>query len=471
MQRYVQNRVLAFVKMLLVLTDAVCLNIIFLLGLHLVTTYGLVDAQEIMSTNFSSLWTLFNLIAIVSALYQRLYTDNTIEFLESVFRQTFRTAITFLVVFSSCTFLGHPFAGIGYYLATVTVLILIYSAGSRFCLTYVYTVLPKRFNWNKRVALIGHYDYLAPVADTFSKGHAFFSVNTIDYRDKDALASKEEKLKRFTHYFKEVSKAGIHDVFIVSSPDISDCSQELIMAADHQCVQLNFVPAMTASIQYGVREQALTMELPVLKSHEEPMSSMENRVKKRLIDLAISMTVMVFILSWLVPIIGIIIKIQSPGPIFFKQPRSGRNNTTFGCYKFRSMVVNKDANAKQASKDDNRITPIGKFLRKTNLDEFPQFINVFLGQMSVVGPRPHMLSHTEHYSQLIQHYMVRHFVKPGITGWAQANGYRGETKAPELMAKRVEYDLEYMSNWSAMLDFKIVCMTALNMIRGEKNAF
>ncbi len=471
MQRYVQNRVLAFVKMLLVLTDAVCLNIVFFLGFHLVTYYGFVDAEEIRSTNLSSLWTLFNLIAVVSALYLRLYTDKTIEFLESVFRQTFRTTLTFLAVFSFCTFLGHPFVGIGYYLITVAVLTFLYSAGSRFCLTYVYTVLPKRFNWNKRIALIGHYDYLAPVADTFSKGNAFFSVNTIDYRDKDALASKEEKLKRFKHYFEVVSQAGIHDVFIVSSPDISDCSQELILAADHQCVQLNFVPAMTASIKYGTRDQALTVELPILKSHEEPMSSMENRVKKRMIDLAISILVMVFILSWLVPIIGLIIKIQSPGPIFFKQPRSGRNNTTFGCYKFRSMVVNKDSDRKQASKGDNRITPIGKFLRKTNLDEFPQFINVFLGQMSVIGPRPHMLSHTEHYSQLIQHYMVRHFVKPGITGWAQANGYRGETNTPELMAKRVEHDLEYMSNWSAMLDFKIVCMTVLNMVRGEKNAY
>lgn len=135
------------------------------------------------------------------------------------------------------------------------------------------------------------------------------------------------------------------------------------------------------------------------------------------------------------------------------------------------MVVNSESNKAQASKDDKRITPIGRFLRKTNLDEFPQFINVFKGQMTIVGPRPHMLSHTEHYSKLIQHYMLRHFVKPGITGWAQVNGYRGETRESDLMAKRVEYDLEYISNWTVMLDFKIIFMTAWNMLRGEKNAY
>jgi len=215
----------------------------------------------------------------------------------------------------------------------------------------------------------------------------------------------------------------------------------------------------------------LGASLPIIRSHEDSLSNIENRLKKRIVDIIISGLVIVFILSWMVPLIGLLIKIQSPGPIFFKQPRSGRNNETFNCLKFRSMVVNSESNKAQASKDDKRITPIGRFLRKTNLDEFPQFINVFKGQMTIVGPRPHMLSHTEHYSKLIQHYMLRHFVKPGITGWAQVNGYRGETRESDLMAKRVEYDLEYISNWTVMLDFKIIFMTAWNMLRGEKNAY
>lgn len=472
MHRYVQNRVLVYLKILLVLTDAVCLNIIFVIAFFGITATDLVNAQEVISSNYYSLWMMFNLVAIVSSMYFRLYDNNTIERLEHVFRQTFRTLLTLLIVFSGCVLIGHHFTGVWYFLAAIILLMSLYVGLSRFAVTYVYTVLPKRFRWSKNVALIGHNDYLAAVEGSFGQNHAFYHVNTIKYYDEVERRSKEEKVAQFRRYFEEVSKLGIHDVFLVSTPDINTYSKELIMEADHQCVQLNFVPAVTATISYGnAKNGALSVELPVIRSHEESLSTMENRIKKRIVDVFISGLVIVFILSWLVPIIGLIIKIQSPGPIFFKQPRSGRNNQTFGCYKFRSMVVNKDSDKAQATKEDKRITPIGKFLRKTNLDEFPQFINVFLGQMSVIGPRPHMLSHTEHYSKLIQHYMVRHFVKPGITGWAQVNGYRGETKDPGLMAKRVEYDLEYMNNWSAMLDFKIICMTVLNMLRGEKNAY
>lgn len=472
MHRYVQNRVLVYLKMLLVLTDTLCLNLIFVGAFFAVTTFGLVNAQEIISSNYYSLWMMFNLVALVSSLYFRLYENSTIERLEYVFRQTFRTLLTLLVAFSVCVLIGHHFTGVWYFLAAIVVLVSLYVGLSRFALTYVYTVLPKRFRWSKNVALIGHNDYLAAVEGSFAINHAFYHVNTIKYYDEVEQRSKEEKVAQFRRYFEEVSKLGIHDVFLVSTPDINTYSKELIMAANHQCVQLNFVPAVTATLSYGsTKSDAVRLDLPVIRSHEDSLSTMENRIKKRMVDLFISGLVLVFVLSWLVPIIGLIIKLQSPGPIFFKQPRSGRNNQTFGCYKFRSMVVNKDSDKAQATKDDKRITPIGKFLRRTNLDEFPQFINVFLGQMSVVGPRPHMLSHTEHYSKLIQHYMVRHFVKPGITGWAQVNGYRGETKDPKLMAKRVEHDLEYMSNWSSMLDFKIIFMTALNMIRGEKNAY
>ena len=471
MHRYVQNRVLACLKMLLILTDVVCLNIAFMIAFSFVTSNGVVDAQAVISTNFYSLWITFNLVCVVSALYLKLYTDSTIERLENVFRATFRTTLLMLFMFPLCTLIGHQFKGVWYFFGVVIALSLLYVGISRVVLTYFYTVLPKRFGWSKQIALIGNGDYVEGVMGAFAQDHAFYHINTIAYKDHATGTSKEEKIAQFKRYFEEVANLGIHDVFLVSSPDISDCSQELIMAADHQCVHLNFV-STNSLLPYGaLSEEPVLMKLPVIRSHEESMSTMENRIKKRIVDLFISTLVIVFILSWLIPVIGLIIKIQSPGPIFFRQPRSGRNNQSFACLKFRSMVVNTDANEKQAVRGDKRITPIGKFLRKTNLDEFPQFINVFLGQMSVVGPRPHMIAHTEHYSQLIQHYMVRQFVKPGITGWAQVNGCRGETKDPGAMAKRVEYDLEYMGNWSAMLDFKIVCMTVLNMLKGEKNAY
>lgn len=183
-----------------------------------------------------------------------------------------------------------------------------------------------------------------------------------------------------------------------------------------------------------------------------------------------SLLIVAFILSWLYPLIGMLIKLESRGPILFKQQRTGRDNKPFWCYKFRSMRVNNESDDRQATRGDRRITRIGAFLRRTSLDELPQFLNVLQGHMSVVGPRPHMLKHTEQYSAIIDHYMTRQFLKPGITGWAQINGYRGETTDPRLMERRVAHDIWYLENWTAMLDVRIVFMTAINVITGEENA-
>jgi putative colanic acid biosynthesis UDP-glucose lipid carrier transferase len=189
-----------------------------------------------------------------------------------------------------------------------------------------------------------------------------------------------------------------------------------------------------------------------------------------MLDVVFSSLVILFVISWLFPILAILIKLSSKGPVFFLQERTGINNRTFKCLKFRSMRMSQDANSKQATRGDSRITRIGQILRKTNLDEFPQFFNVFLGQMSIVGPRPHMLKHTDQYSELIDYYRVRHYVKPGITGWAQVNGYRGETNELWKMEKRVEYDMNYLENWTFWWDLRIIFLT----VAGRKvhmNAF
>ena len=472
MHKYVQNPVLILIKMLLGLTDALCINLLFLIVSVAGIKLGLVIEKEIISSNFYSLWLTFNLVAIISSLYFRLYESQVIEKLELVFRQTNLSLLTMFCVFATCVLIGYHFKGVLYFLGGIFISLIFYAIFSRFLLTYVYTVFPRRFGWSKNVTIIGHNDYIGAIEGSLGHYHAFYKINTIKYKREDELKSKEEKLAQFREYFEEVSNLGIHDVFIISSPDINSYSKDLIAEANNHCVQINFVsPAITDQYHRKTKGNILGASLPIIRSHEDSLSNIENRLKKRIVDIIISGLVIVFILSWMVPLIGLLIKIQSPGPIFFKQPRSGRNNETFNCLKFRSMVVNSESNKAQASKDDKRITPIGRFLRKTNLDEFPQFINVFKGQMTIVGPRPHMLSHTEHYSKLIQHYMLRHFVKPGITGWAQVNGYRGETRESDLMAKRVEYDLEYISNWTVMLDFKIIFMTAWNMLRGEKNAY
>lgn len=211
--------------------------------------------------------------------------------------------------------------------------------------------------------------------------------------------------------------------------------------------------------------------VPYLSLRCEPLTRMGNRALKRGFDIVFSLV----FLCTLFPIIYIVVaalsKCTMPGPVFFRQKRNGLKDREFYCYKFRSMKVNGEADVAQATKKDSRITRWGHILRKTNLDETPQFINVLLGDMSVVGPRPHMLKHTEEYSRLINKYMVRHFVKPGITGWSQVTGFRGETRKLSDMENRIKNDIWYIEHWSFGLDLYIIYKTVANIIRGEKNAY
>ena len=208
--------------------------------------------------------------------------------------------------------------------------------------------------------------------------------------------------------------------------------------------------------------------VPVSKLRNEPLDNLWSRMAKRAFDIVFSLCVIVFVFSWLFPILAIAVKLSSKGPVFFKQTRLGEGKKKFGCYKFRSMRMNKEADMKQATKNDPRVTKVGSFLRKSNLDEMPQFFNVLMGQMSVVGPRPHPLRLNDQFRDIIDKYMVRHFVRPGITGWAQVNGFSGETRTPELMEKRVDLDVWYLENWSFMLDLKIIAKTVTNMVGGKE---
>ena len=211
--------------------------------------------------------------------------------------------------------------------------------------------------------------------------------------------------------------------------------------------------------------------MPILNLRYEPLSKMENRILKRIFDVVFSSLFLVTVFPFIYLIVGSIIKLTSPGPVFFKQMRTGLNGVDFVCYKFRSMKVNDEADSKQATADDPRKTRFGNFLRRSNIDELPQFINVLKGDMSLVGPRPHMLAHTETYARLIDKYMVRHFIKPGVTGWAQTHGFRGETRELSQMEGRVKADIWYMEHWTLLLDLYIIYKTVENVIIGEKNAY
>ena len=212
---------------------------------------------------------------------------------------------------------------------------------------------------------------------------------------------------------------------------------------------------------------SLMEDIPVIARREEPLRNDTNKLIKRTFDIIFSALVLILVFPWVFIWSAIMIKIQSPGPIFFLQERSGLDGKIFKCIKFRSMAVNDDADNVQATKDDPRKFPFGDFMRKANIDELPQFINVFIGDMSVVGPRPHMLKHTTEYSRLINHFMVRHFAKPGITGLAQVTGFRGETRYIDQMEGRVKKDIEYIENWTFLLDLKIILKTITNMFGKE----
>ncbi|MBA3985027.1 MAG: undecaprenyl-phosphate glucose phosphotransferase [Flavobacteriales bacterium] len=211
--------------------------------------------------------------------------------------------------------------------------------------------------------------------------------------------------------------------------------------------------------------------LPILSLRKIPIQEPFNQFIKRVFDIIISLVVIVGVLSWMTPILAILIKLDSNGPVFFKQKRNGLDYQEFFCYKFRSMKPNPVADLYQVTKGDERITKVGKFIRKTSIDELPQFINVLTGDMSVVGPRPHMVSHTHMYAERIDKFMVRHFIKPGITGLAQVSGFRGEVETDEDIINRVRFDIFYLENWSLLLDLKIVFQTVFNAVKGEKKAY
>ena len=211
--------------------------------------------------------------------------------------------------------------------------------------------------------------------------------------------------------------------------------------------------------------------VPVLSIRQEPLELLENRIIKRAFDIVCSGLFLCTVFPFVYLFFGIAIKLSSRGPVFFKQKRSGEDGREFWCYKFRSMRVNAQSDTLQATENDPRKTRIGEIMRKTSIDELPQFINVLKGDMSIVGPRPHMLKHTEEYSSLINKFMVRHFVKPGITGWAQVTGYRGETKELWQMEGRVQRDIWYIEHWTFLLDLYIMYKTVYNAVRGEKEAY
>ncbi len=317
---------------------------------------------------------------------------------------------------------------------------------------------------NKNYVLIGRNAVSADIRKYYLS-NPDLGYRFIGYLDLDKSG------KALVQHIKEFGKTNeIHEVFCCSAELTNEALKPLIDFGLDSLIKVRVVVNTEATYQQTIQldryDQELKQNISVVALDESG-----NRIVKRLFDIVFSTAFILLVMSWLLPIIAIVIKLDSKGSVFFVQSRSGRFNKPFNCFKFRTMKVNVEANTKQATKDDPRITKLGAFLRRTSIDELPQFFNVFIGTMSLIGPRPHMLRHTEEYSKLIGNFMARHYVKPGITGLAQCLGYRGEIKDVVDMENRVRMDRYYIENWSFWLDIKIIFLTVVSLIRGSDKAY
>jgi len=331
----------------------------------------------------------------------------------------------------------------------------------------------RRRGYNYRtILLIGYNDNLQNLIDKvyLNPNYGFKVAGVFSNKEPNKLSSNYY-LGVLNEVFEYLNGHHVDELIVSVDASESEFITKLMRYADNNMIRVRIIPQFSEYLYQNFSIDYVE-NIPILQMRREPLQSLTNRVLKRAFDLVFSLGVTLFLFSWLFPILAMIIKLTSRGPVFFKQERTGKDGASFQCYKFRSMTVNKNSDQLQATKNDKRITPFGAFMRKTSIDELPQIFNVLKSEMSLVGPRPHMLKHTDEYRLSVDKFMVRHFAKPGVTGWAQINGFRGETKRVKDMENRAQADIWYIENWSFLLDLKIVLSTAFHMFyKLDENAY
>ena len=415
----------------------------------------------VIKTEFNNYQLFISFVWVVTAL--------NIGFYE-VYRFTKGVEVLEKIVKQYCIFIVLNFAYLGFFLKQfdpsqmlkfVTIAILVVT----FCKLFVYYFLKKYrviYGGNyRKVIVIGKLKNVKQLLNFFNDNpnYGYKLIKTFDFKTDSISECLDFAVNN-----------GIDEIYGALT-DLNDTQKNhLVDFSDNNLKVLKFLPDSTE-----ILSQNLIVDyygyIPIISLRRIPLDDPFNQMVKRGFDILFSLTIIIFLLSWLMPLLAFLIQTESSGPLFFKQKRNGLNYKEFNCYKFRSMRLNEIADLEQVSKNDIRITKIGRFIRKTSIDELPQFFNVLLGDMSVVGPRPHMVSHTEMYAKSIDKFMVRHFIKPGITGLAQTNGYRGEVETNDDITNRVKYDIFYVENWSLLIDVKIVISTIVNIIRGDDKAY
>lgn len=392
---------------------------------------------------------------------------------EQIAMRVTKTCVIMFLFVAFLTLLFHPYSKFPrWFFVSSAAIIAILLFINRFCI-FKYLKFTRMNKHNqKSVVLIGNNTSMYKLYDILTTPiYGYDIVATFFDGECTHEGMKSHRAGGMGDIYKWISdRADVDEVYAYIPKDQNDHINMISKFCDNHLMRFFYLPDI--NVFKGNMAFSLIETIPVVARREEPLRNPANRIIKRTFDIIFSTFVLIFIFPWIFIFVAIMIKWKSPGPIFFCQERTGLDGKVFKCIKFRSMKVNKDADMVQATKDDPRKFPFGNFIRRTNIDEMPQFINVLKGEMSVVGPRPHMLKHTEDYSKLINSFMVRHFAKPGITGLAQVTGFRGETRYLEQMEGRIKKDIEYIENWTFLLDIKIIVKTIINMFGNEKgNAY
>ena len=452
MSLFKQGRYSGFIKPISYVTDLALINAIGLL-------YFFKNINTLSFIVFISLgWAI---TAFASRFYDVHRFSTVIRILKLLFRQ--------ILLFSLLMF---AYSGINLDLNLNPKEIIKYILASFFCISifkYLMFFLLKKyrsiFKGNiRKTIILGKTPQSKSLEKFLSKTPAYGFLN------KKIVCFKDRSKLNLQATFDYITNEEIDEIFCSISELNDEDLTAVVNYADNNLKVVKFIPDRSKVLSKKLQHDYYGI-IPILTFRTIPLDDPLSSLLKRLFDIVFSLAVILFILSWLTPLIALVVKVESNGPVFFTQLRNGHNFKSFKCFKFRSMVKNPKADLVQASRNDRRVTVFGQLLRKTSLDEMPQFFNVLLGEMSVVGPRPHMLSHTDMYAKKIDKFMVRHFVKPGITGLAQVSGYRGEVESDKDIIGRVQHDIFYIENWSFFLDLKIIFQTFFNTIRGEEKAY
>jgi putative colanic acid biosynthesis UDP-glucose lipid carrier transferase len=453
------------IKMMVFVLDFYLISLAF----SLTKKFGIDDA--IIESQETSFFLIFSLIWVIAGFLNEIYRINKFSTMKGIITNLVGSLLVHFCLLMLLLFTTNSYQVSIKFLPFVYVLSAAFLIASRI----VYKLTWRYFEFSgfdqRKVVIVGATHSGRALYDFF-ESHDFSKYRFKGFFDDspDPLIIHKALIKgKIADLYAFCQRENIDEIYFALPPGNDELLAKISKFADDNFIYLRITPDFGEAVtdRYNV---FMLDSIPVLTTRKEPLGVALNVWLKRAFDIGFSLLVILTVFPIIFPIIAIAIKMDSEGPVFFKQPRQGKKNKLFDCYKFRTMYIH-GFSERQATKDDPRITRVGRFLRKTNLDELPQFINVLMGNMSVVGPRPHISSQLDQYGAAIKKYKVRHFVTPGITGYAQVNGYRGETKEVSLMEKRVEYDVIYMENWSMSLDIKIIFLTIWNMIKGEKGDY